>query len=770
MNKQSHSYHSVDESLHDINQMYSRLFKNLPGFAYRCKMDHNWTMQFLSEGCKNITGYLPEEIIDNKKISYLDIIHKNDRRIVRHTIEKGYKDKKHFEIEYRIITKTGEERWVWERGLCYDDPEYNAPIIEGYINDITKRKINEIEKLENKQMYQDLVELSPDGIIILDLKGNIISVNKAFCDMAGYPEKEFIGRPINKIPTVIKGNFNLYLKLFNSIILKATNESLYFKFKNKEGDKRLGEGRVKIVKMKGQKCVMGIIRDITDQDNVKNNLIKSKIKAEALLNASPDIMFVLDDKGKIIDHKSSSDEMYYQKGNLIDQNIYDILPEEVSEITREHIVKTLDTHEIQVYNYDLVIPEKGNRYFEARMVESSKNEVTCIIRDATDQKIMENNLIQAKNKAEESNRLKTAFLANMSHEIRTPMNAIIGFSNLLERENSKEKAKKFIDLIKTSSNYLLRLINDVMFYSRLQSETIPVYMSSVKLNKLFKKLLDTLTLVDKKKDVRLTYKLPKELSDLTVMCDYEKIWEIMTVFISNAIKYTEHGDVEFGVLRKNKKLRFYVEDSGIGIPKKDLDKIFNRFFRAENVLSSAYGGTGLGLSIAKELVDILGGSINVRSVEGQGSYFYFDISCQTVTETPTQAPKNDHLDSKFKDYSVLIAEDNDPNYLYIHELMKECVSNIDQAKNGKEALEMVKKNHYDLILMDVKMPVMNGLEATKLIKKEYPSIPIILQTAYSQPEEKEKADEIGVDGYLSKPIDQAQLKKVIEQVCKVKVC
>jgi PAS domain S-box-containing protein len=768
--KQKSSADSISSTRDQIDQTYSRLFKNLPGFVYKCKYDKNWTMLFMSEGCQNVTGYKPEDIINNKQLSYTDIIIPQDRKSVEKAVQKGLDEHKHFEMEYRIKTRSGEIRWVWERGFCLIDENGKPTAIEGYINDINERKIIELENLESKQMYRDLVELSPDGIIILDLKGTIINVNKSFCKLAGYPPEDFINKPIANIPTIIQGNLNLYLKLFNMVVFSNLKESIFFNFKNDKGDKRLAEARVRLIKMKGKTLVMGVLRDITDQDRTQSELINSKIKAEALLNASPDMMFVLDKHGKIIDYKSAHDKLYYQKEDLLAKNIFEILPNNVSKLTKENVAKTLSLHQIQIYNYSLDIPGKGECFYEARMVESARDEVTAIIRDVTNEKNMENNLIEAKEKAEESNNLKSAFLANMSHEIRTPLNAIVGFSSLLHRAKSGEETKKYIGLIETSSDYLLRLINDVLFYSRLETETIPINPSSVDLKGFIEKLFHTFDLVDKKKNIQLKSNISEEIDTLCIQEDYEKLWEIMTVLISNAIKYTDEGKVEFGVKKENDHLRFYVEDSGIGIPDKEIDKIFDRFHRAENVVSSTYSGTGLGLSIAQKLVNILQSELSVRSIVGKGSLFYFDIPYVPASPKVEKKSKKLTLKSTFDEFIVLIVEDNDLNFMYLNELMNDCVSRIDHAVNGKEAVDMVEKNQYDLILMDVKMPVMNGIEATKIIKKKHPSIPIILQTAFSELEENEILNETSADGSITKPIDQSNLQTVLENVCQIKVC
>ena len=740
--------------------MIPRLFSNLPGFAYRCKYDENWTMQFVSEGCKNTTGYLPEEIIDNKIISYADIIHEEDRDMVSKAVIKSLNLKDHFEIEYRIVTKEGKIRWMWERGVCVRSASNELIAVEGYITDVHQRKIFELQKLESEQKYHHLVDLSPDGIVIIDMKGIIYNVNASFCKLSGYSQKDFENIHISKIPTLLKGNLNTYLSMFNTIINKNSNKYLYFKWQHFSGEIRLGEGRVRIIKINNKKYIMGIIRDITNQDDEKKELAFRKLKAESLLNASPDIMFVLDKNGNIIDYKSNTNDLYYQDSDLTNKNIYKILPAEVRKKTKKYLEKTLETHAIQIYDYSLNIPEKGMCHFEARMIESAPTEVTAIIRDMTEKKEMELNLIKAKDQAEESNRLKSAFLANMSHEIRTPMNAIMGFSNLLLRKTDELERSKYVKLITKSSEYLLHLINDVLLYSRLQSEEIPLNSNIIEIELFMQNLYDTFKMTGIKESIHFYKWISSDCRNISISGDHEKIWEILTILTSNALKYTESGEIKIGCKSKNDRIHFYVEDTGIGIPDKERKLIFDRFHRAENVQTTNIGGTGLGLSIAKELVDLMNGNIEVWSTEGKGSCFNFSIPLIKVEEVKKNHEK---LESslEMKDMVVLIAEDDAYNYMYLYELMKDCVRRIDHAVNGQEAVLYEQKNHYDLILMDVKMPVMNGNEAIRQIKAKNPDIPIIAQTAYAQPEEKEEIMNAGADGYLIKPIEQIELQKII---------
>ncbi len=753
-------------------EMAVRLLNNIPGFSYRCKYKRSWTMLFLSEGCFDVTGYKAEELIEDKVRSYGQIIHKDDRSMVFRTVTEGFKHQDHFEMEYRIHTKKGDIKWVWERGICIRGRSKAPVFVEGYIVDITENKLNQLQLEESEHKYRELMDMSPDGIILLDMNGIIRNVNRAFCEISGYNSKDFQDKHIRNIPSVIKGNLNLYLKMFNSIISKRSDNNMYFRYLHKSGAARLAEGRVRHIKVNGQKYIMGILRDISQQEKEKQELVTRKIKAEALLNASPDIMFVIDRDGEIIDYKSDPSELYYQDDDLISKNLFSILPEELSKITKENIKKTLSTHKMNLYTYKLDIPNKGESFFEARMVESAENEVTVIIRDITAQKKMEINLLNEKEKAEESNRLKSAFLANMSHEIRTPMNAIMGFSNLLNRANDQAEREKFIELIKTSSEYLLHLINDVLLYSRLQSEVIHSNITHIECKEILQKLYDTVILNETLNEVELRFEILKEWENLTFLGDYEKIWQVLNTFILNAVKYTMKGHIKVGMEISGDDIEFFVEDTGIGIPKEEQEKVFDRFYRASNVESSPLRGTGLGLSIASELVRIMKGEIGVTSEMNKGSRFYFRIPLKHshISDKSIKHNEGQQLSRQFRDLCILIAEDDDSNFLYLNELLKPCTKRTDRARNGIEAVEMVKKQRYDLVLMDIKMPLMGGLEATREIKKIDPDIPVITQTAYTQPEEKEQIEETGADAYLEKPIYQEQLRKIINDIFNLNLC
>tara|TARA_R110001583_G_scaffold35585_1_gene118156 strand:- start:6247 stop:8628 length:2382 start_codon:yes stop_codon:yes gene_type:complete len=372
----------------------------------------------------------------------------------------------------------------------------------------------------------------------------------------------------------------------------------------------------------------------------------------------------------------------------------------------------------------------------------------------------------AKDKAEESDRLKTEFLNNMSHEIRTPMNGILGFSNLLANpELTNEKREVFVSIIQNSGSQLLQIIDDILEISRLGTKQVKVLNEEVCLNDVLFELFSVFDI--KAKENKTPLYLKKELSDKksTILTDKTKLNKIVSNLLENALKFTSEGFVEMGYQLLHNELKIYVKDTGIGIDKNKQQLIFERFSQAEKELSKNTGGLGLGLSIAKENAELLGGEIIVESIKGKGTTFYINIPYNPVF-------KNIETGSEIIEpkYTLLIVEDEEINYLHLETLLVailklDCL--ILHAKNGKEAVEICKNNTtIDLIFMDIKMPIMDGYEATKKIRKFLPNIPIIAQTAYSTKEEEKEAIEAGCTYFISKPINKDSLINVIQNQLK----
>jgi len=379
-------------------------------------------------------------------------------------------------------------------------------------------------------------------------------------------------------------------------------------------------------------------------------------------------------------------------------------------------------------------------------------------------------LLLAKEKAEESDRLKTAFLQNMSHEIRTPLNAISGFSGMLNKpELSEEKRKSFVSIIQNSSNQLVSIVSDILTISSLETKQEKLNVEKVCINNIIVDLLAIFKQHAQNQNISLYAKQHLSNSQSEIYSDKTKITQILTNLLTNALKFTHKGVIEFGyTLRQAQgsvgelvepiEMEFYVKDTGIGINPEFHDKIFERFRQADKSINKLYGGTGLGLSISKAFAELLGGKIWVHSEFEKGSTFYFTIPYKPVNEidrTSLPTKQNDN----FK--TILVAEDEEYNFLFIEELLIDMELKLIHTKDGKETIDIFKANpKIDLILMDIKMPVMTGYEAAKIIKELKPDLPIVAQSAYALDHERAKFEGI-FDDYLTKPINEKKLKQMV---------
>jgi signal transduction histidine kinase/CheY-like chemotaxis protein len=379
-----------------------------------------------------------------------------------------------------------------------------------------------------------------------------------------------------------------------------------------------------------------------------------------------------------------------------------------------------------------------------------------------------NSYIKEKVKAEQSDKLKSAFLANMSHEIRTPMNAILGFTQLLGGDLSKEKKDEFLKIIKDNSQSLLRLIEDIIDISRIEAEELEIIEVDVDLNALIADLGSTFKQTLKnysKKEIEIVEEIPRE--NRLVIADKTRLKQIVINLVSNALKYTEKGKITIGYNREGDWLRFFVKDTGRGIQKEHIKEIFDRFRKIETEASyQIQPGTGIGLSIAKNLVRLMGGTLEVESKYGEGSEFYFTIPFKPSSQKiPVPEEKLSELQlSKINlsGKSILVVEDERTNFEFLQKVIERTGAEVLHAENGREAVNIFSENpKMDLILMDIMMPEMNGYEATKAIKKIMPEVPVIAQTALAMEGDEGKVLDSGCDDYISKPIRINELLRMI---------
>lgn len=368
-------------------------------------------------------------------------------------------------------------------------------------------------------------------------------------------------------------------------------------------------------------------------------------------------------------------------------------------------------------------------------------------------------LEREKNRAQNATKAKSQFLANMSHEIRTPINGVIGMSYLLLQTTLSDKQRKYLEKIDDSAKSLLNIINDVLDFSKIEAGKFTIEKIEFNLQESIKKVINHLELLAREKNININVEYGEGVGKY-FLGDALRISQVLTNLLGNAIKFTHDGNINIYVTkRENEKFRFEVKDSGIGLSEKEQKKLFISFSQADDSTTRKYGGTGLGLAISKQLVELMGGKIWVESKEGVGSSFIFEIELREIE--PQLSKSSDEKVEFDKNIlhakKILIAEDNHTNQLVLLGLLEDYVKEIDIANNGKEAVDMFEKGKYELIIMDLQMPVMDGYEATRLIRNIDRDIPIIALTANTMKEEIQKTKAVGINEHLVKPLNMEKL-------------
>ncbi|MEI7726659.1 MAG: ATP-binding protein [Bacteroidota bacterium] len=496
----------------------------------------------------------------------------------------------------------------------------------------------------------------------------------------------------------------------------------------------------------------------------------------AILNASPDDITITDLTGQVRIVSDSALSMFgiASREDVLGHSMTEYLAPEDRERGLVNFTKMLQGVRSGPVEYKGLRPDGSTLDIEVNgeFVRDDKGNpisMMFIVRNITQRKEIESQLINAKEKAEESDRLKSAFLTNMSHEIRTPMNGILGFTELLkEPDLSGSEQQKYIRIIEKSGARLLNLINNIIDLSKIESGQMETSMAATNVNEQAEDIFYFFKPEVEQKGIKFSTRYALPSKEAIIQTDSEKLYAILTNLVKNAIKFTYAGSIEFGYEKQGDCLEFFVKDTGIGIPFDRQDAIFQRFIQADITgKSTQQQGAGLGLTIAKGYVEMLGGKMRVESEPEKGSTFFFTIPYHAVTEKQiivNEVIPVTGINKRLNKLKLLIVEDDETSEIFINKVVEDFSSEVFHANTGREAIEICHLHpDIDLVLMDIRMPIMNGYDATQQIRAFNKDVIIVAQTAFALTGDKEKALAAGCDDYISKPVSKNQLLEIIDK-------
>lgn len=625
----------------------STLMSNLPGMAYRCANNLNWTMEFVSEGCYQLTGYRKDELINDKVVSYASIIHKEDQLLVYETVQNAVNNHEPFTLLYRIVTWQGLDKWVWEKGRALYDDYGKVICIEGFVTDITERKLGE----ERIAILAQTLKSVSECVCITNLRDKIIFINKSFSRIYGYTSNEVIGKPI-------------------SIVRSEKNDPALVK----------------------------------------------KILPETLAGGW---------SGELINKRKNGEEFTIH----------------------------LST--------SLITDDSGKPIAFAGVAV-----------DITEEKMKELELAEARNKAEQASRLKTNFFTNISHELRTPLVGILGFAEILRDKVKNAELSEMADTIFSNGKRLMETLNSVLDLSTIETDRIDLRFSEVNFYNFIEENIKLFIPAATQKGLILETR--NTAKNIVASVDEHLLYQVINNLLNNAIKYTEKGTIVVEVKSITDNTNYAaisIADTGIGIKKENLTNIFEEFNQENAGLSRRFSGSGLGLTLTKKFVELMSGKIKVESKPGFGSTFtiLFPLikPIETQSSDDTISLQIEEKNSKQNSLPLILMVDDDSTSRDIIRMFLKNLYKIDFAQSGEEALKMVEKKSYIIILMDINLGKgLSGIETTQLIRKypDYKNTPIVAITAFAMAGEKEEILRSGCTHYLAKPFLKKGLVNLLDSI------
>jgi PAS domain S-box-containing protein len=727
-----------------------------PIFIANSKGDYT----FVNPAAGELLGYNEDELLT---MNIRDVGHPDEYEKDLQTFPQLLEGKKvHQEIS--LLHSDGSKVYVILDSLMLDKNN-----IIGFCTDINERKKAEEALRESEERFKTLHNASFGGITIHD-KGVILECNQGLSDITGYDYQELIGMDgllliAEKSREMVMNNILTgYEKPYEAFGIRKNGEIYPIRLEGKN------------IPYKGKRVRVVEFRDITKQKTAEETLRKSEARFRSLFENSPTAYQSLNQEGQYIDVNNRLCELLgYSRKELLGKHFAELWTESTRHLYHAAFANFLSTgctsEELELMHKDgstVHVLLEGRIQYD---IHGDFVRTHCILFNISERKEYENSLTAAKEQAEAANNAKSAFLANMSHEIRTPINGILGMMQLLQSTDLEQEQKEYVNMGIVSANRLTRLLSDILDLSRIEAGQMEIREEEVDIKKLCDSVDELFMVTSRDKNVSLRFGLDPNLPAV-ILGDEARLQQILFNLMGNALKFTEKGRISVNLHLQHRhgkdfRLLMAVSDTGIGMPDEKVDELFRPFVQAENAFTRKYQGAGLGLSIVSRLVEMMNGNMCVESTPGKGSTFYVSLPLRL----PEGAEKDlketaAETDKKTRTFRILLAEDDPSNQLPTKLLLEKAGHEIALAENGQQVLTMLAQQDFDGILMDIHMPVMDGMEATKTIRSAEnlgakQGIPIIALTAYAMDGDRQKFLKAGMDDYLAKPVQKQDLERML---------